>query len=226
MGPLSFLKRNKKIKGYIRYYSLEDWWNNEFSEEEQKYMIEKYQPMGSSGDLLTTLDFGSIDDSMNSGDQSIEEHSDVKFLTILSGWFNNKNDLHLAEIIINKANKLSESFDNSSSKNCKNILDEHFLQSQNIETYYKKREIPAFMDKTIEACKKQIAIADEAVKAFKEEYNDDFLPSHKGYKQLAIIYEKQKKYEAAIALCKKAKEQGWMGDWEKRIERCTKKLNK
>jgi len=40
------------------------------------------------------------------------------------------------------------------------------------------------------------------------------------FKQLAIIEEKQKKYEEAIKISNEALEQGWFGSWAKRIERC------
>ena len=50
------------------------------------------------------------------------------------------------------------------------------------------------------------------------------MPAHKGFGQLAIIEEKRKNFEAAIQISKAALEQGWAGDWEKRIERCSKKI--
>ena len=42
----------------------------------------------------------------------------------------------------------------------------------------------------------------------------------------AVLYEKDKQYETAIQLCKTAKMQEWKGDWDKRIERCTRKIEK
>ena len=50
------------------------------------------------------------------------------------------------------------------------------------------------------------------------------LPGHVGYKQLCIIMEKQKNYEEVSRLSKIAKEQGWSGDWDRRIEKCKKKI--
>jgi len=50
------------------------------------------------------------------------------------------------------------------------------------------------------------------------------LPEHVGYKQLCIIMEKQKNYDEVIRLSKIAKEQGWSGDWDRRIEKCKKKI--
>ena len=60
----------------------------------------------------------------------------------------------------------------------------------------------------------------------KKEYKNQPLPSHAGYKRLVITLEKEKRYEETIEVCKKALSQKWAGDWEHRIERCEKKLNK
>jgi len=60
----------------------------------------------------------------------------------------------------------------------------------------------------------------------KEQKKHPFVPpSHRGFKQLAIINHKQEKYKGVIKLCKQAKEQGWRGDWDKRIQRAKKKIN-
>ncbi len=50
------------------------------------------------------------------------------------------------------------------------------------------------------------------------------LPEHIGYKQLAIIKDKQKNYDEVISICLKAKEEGWNGDWDNRIAKAKKKL--
>ena len=47
---------------------------------------------------------------------------------------------------------------------------------------------------------------------------------HVRYKQLCIIMEKQKNFEEVIRLSRIAEEQGWNGDWDKRIEKCKKKM--
>ncbi|MFB2728713.1 hypothetical protein ACE02H_14735 [Shewanella mangrovisoli] len=52
------------------------------------------------------------------------------------------------------------------------------------------------------------------------------MPSHVGYKQLAIILEKEGDLQGALALSQKALEQGWTGDFDKRIEKLTAKLAK
>jgi hypothetical protein len=83
-----------------------------------------------------------------------------------------------------------------------------------------------FFEKAVAACKKQIGISHLAVKAFKKLASDGFIPSHTGYKQLSIIREKESKFDEVISLCKRAQNEGWNGDWGKRIERCLKKLSK
>ncbi|MFQ2912493.1 hypothetical protein ACK3YB_14480, partial [Aeromonas caviae] len=56
--------------------------------------------------------------------------------------------------------------------------------------------------------------------------NCSVLPSHRGYKQLSIIFSNSNQYQRAIDLCRQAHMQGWSGDWDKRIERYKKKAGK
>jgi len=99
------------------------------------------------------------------------------------------------------------------------------LCQQKIEVYYKDRDKPEYLARAVEACKEQIAMAPASAKAFLVEYYyDSFLPGHKGYQQLAIILEKAARFQEAIALSRQAKSQGWAGDWDRRVERCEKKL--
>lgn len=64
------------------------------------------------------------------------------------------------------------------------------------------------------------------LKARFDRYPLDTLPSHHGYKQLAIILEKRGDYVAACALSEQAREQGWKGDWDARIARLNKRSAK
>ena len=105
------------------------------------------------------------------------------------------------------------------------ILDAHFLYLGMIQTHYKDRDnIPGALEKAVQSCEKQIGIAPRAARAFRAEPWWKALPQHTGYKQLAIIREKQGDISAAIRLCEEANTQGWAGDWEKRIGRYSKKI--
>lgn len=206
MGLFDFRKSQKRIQGSIGYFGLGDWWLSAFSDEERRHIQSTFQPLGSTGDSLT------------SGVINYTSLTAVGLLQALAGWFSKADDRPIAHKILEKAEKLS--------KMQTPVLDIHFLCQQKINIYYKDRDQPEFMEKAIEACRQQIALTREAANAFKAEYGDSPLPSHKGYEQLAIILEKQGSFEEAIALSRKAEAQGWAGEWGSRIDRCKKKLEK
>jgi chaperonin GroEL (HSP60 family) len=136
----------------------------------------------------------------------------------LAGWFGKDEERNLAYIILEKAEELIHQ--------SVNPLDIHFFYNSEIEIFYRDRDKPGGLEKAVYACRQQIDYASKAAKAFKKEYKDEFLQSHRGYTQLAIILEKQKNYSEVIEVCTQAMEQGWLGDWKNRIERCRKKGNK
>lgn len=206
MRLLDFLSKSKKTKGLIGYFGLESWWLSEFTEDERQQIATTFQPLGSSGGSLI------------SGDVSHTSQTAAVFLNNLAGWFSKEKDRPIAYKLLEKAEKLSETEGS--------VLAMHFLYGQKLEIYYMDREIPGYLEKAIEACNQQIALGTKAAEAFRREYKDAPLPSHKGYQQLAIILEKQGKFNETIELCQKAEKQGWAGDWEKRIERCRKKIDK
>lgn len=213
MSIFSFLENSSTIKGEIGYFGLSEWWLSEFSKEERIYIINTFQPLGSPGDI-----------SLVKGEIFGMNQSPTDFLSTLSGWFRKEQDRTIAYRLLKKAEELI----NDSSK----VLDLHFLYMYKLKLYYKDRDNnPNALEKAIEACKQQINIAPKAMNAFKREdmksgIKDSSLPNHSGFEQLAIIEEKKKNFESAIEISKKAMKQGWAGDWEKRIERCKKKLDK
>jgi len=52
------------------------------------------------------------------------------------------------------------------------------------------------------------------------------LSEHIGYKRMLMILEKEKDFNQIIQLCEKAKNEGWKGDWDSRIEKAKQKLAK
>ncbi|MCY4085964.1 MAG: hypothetical protein OXG37_03535 [Actinomycetia bacterium] len=105
-------------------------------------------------------------------------------------------------------------------------FDRHFQITTTIDEHYRKRDTePDALRIAIEACKDLIAMAERAAASFRFQYTRP-LPGHKGYEQLAIIREKQKDYKSAIELSQKAKKQGWAGDWDRRIVRCRRRMEK
>jgi len=200
----------KNIGGEIAFYGLTDWWLNNFSDDEQKYIIEHYHPMGTDPNRSPLID----------GELINSNTSRVMFLVCLATWFVSPKDRDIGRKIVEKSLEFQEI------NNDDEVLDRHFAFSTAIPFYYYERENPIMLEKTIQICLSQIEIATKAAAAFFNKYPGSSLPIHLGYEQLVIIYDKQKNLKEAIKLCRQAKEQGWSGSWDNRIERYYKKLEK
>lgn len=205
MSLFDFIRPSKPVHGLIGYFGLTDWWLTTFSEEERHHIQTTFQPLGDTGDSLTSAAISGT--TMTA----------VGLLSSLAGWFRRSEDRSIAHRILEKGAELAKDAP---------VLDTHFLFSSMIETYYKDRDKTEYMDKAVAACRNQIALASAAAAAFKTEYGDESLPAHKGYQQLVIILEKQGQFQEAIALSHQAESQGWAGDWSNRISRCERKLKK
>lgn len=207
MRRLNFFKKEPKIQGEIGYFGLSEWWLSEFSEEERRYILRIFEPLGSTGSSLIE------------GEISHTSGTVIKLLSSLAGWFKKKEDRTIAYRMLKKGEELiNEKSD---------ILDVHFLFQSKIELYYRNRDNdPDALEEAINSCKQQIELAPKAGAAFRKEYSNAPLPSHRGFEQLAIIEEKQKNFGAAIEISEMAMGQGWSGTWQKRIERCKRRLGK
>jgi hypothetical protein len=120
------------------------------------------------------------------------------------------------------------------------ILDRHFKLTEQLRNTYTPSSKQA-VEKGITICRKMIKISPDVKAAFDEQERNQAkvgkmlgweraeshgLPNHLGFKQLAIILEKRGEFEEAIEVAKEAQSQGWNGDWEKRIARCTAKIER
>jgi tetratricopeptide (TPR) repeat protein len=207
MSIFNLFKSQENIGGEIAYYGLTEWWLEVFNEQERSYIVKTFQPLGGSGNNLVK---GKIQYCSGSA---------VSLLSSLANWFKNTEDREIGYKLLKKAEDLI------SSKT--RILDIHFFYQHKLEFYYRfRKNDPESLNIAIETCKEQIKLAPQAILSFKKEYEDENLPRHVGYEQLAIILEKQKKYDEVIDLCEQAKREDWNGEWDKRIERCIKKKSK
>jgi hypothetical protein len=207
MAIFNFFKSREVIGGDIAYHNLTEWWITTFTKQERDYIVETFQPLGGSGIRLIK------------GDIQYCSGSAVSLLSSLARWFKNEKDRKIGYKLLDKGEELI----NTKTR----LLDIHFFYQNKLEFYYRFRDIDqGALNVAIEACKRQIDISDKASLAFKKEYKDEALPIHVGYKQLAIILEKHKKYNEVIGLCEQAKNQEWNGEWNKIIARCNKKIFK
>lgn len=197
--------KGQKIGGEIGHFGLTDWWLSTFTEAERDYIEKTYQPMSTGGNPHP----------LTQGNIVSTSRSAVGLLGSMAGWFKKPEDLSIAKRVLDKAEELARS--------TSDVLDIHFLYQSMIQTYYRHRAQPEYLESAVAACKKQIALGPTAARAFKREPYFKELPRHVGFEQLAIIREKQGDYADAIRLSQAAKKQGWNGDWDKRIARCRTK---
>lgn len=201
-------------QGMIKYHRLQKWWLNELTASERSRIRDQYTPLSGS----------KIDDGLYTN----TTNSTVKFLTELGSWFSSKEgDRPLAEKIYKEAER---NINVSTS-----VVDKHFLYGRMLELFYLNRNKGNYYELAKEYAVKQIDLASNVLKQMEQEHIRvisktaqreglsvlDFpfrAPSHSGYKQLAIVYKKEKRWDDVILLCEQAINQGWCGDWEKRVD--------
>lgn len=98
------------------------------------------------------------------------------------------------------------------------VSDRHFALQELIQRAYRLRDAhPEALGDAIEACREQISLSKEVGQAMESSYGSK--PTHYGFKQLAIILEKQKRFAEATEVVEEAQRQAWDGDWQNRLER-------
>lgn len=195
----------EKINWMIWYFWLSDRRLSTFSEKEKEHILKTFIPMWFwKGNL--------IEDQI-----TFSTDNPVFFLSALAGWFKKENDRTIAYRMLEQWEKMIN--------NKTNIVDIHFFYQSKWEIYYQNRNFDNFaLNEAIKSFKKQIEISEKSIIEFKKEYkNEPRLPTHKWYEQLAIIKEKEWKYNEAINLCKDAMKQWRWWDRQHRIDRLSKK---
>lgn len=184
---------------------LAGWYVKTFTIEERKHIASMYQPMVVGG-------------GSNTARSNPIDLPPAQKLWALVGWFKGENDRSIALRLADGALEFADE-----------TLDQHFALQHSIELHYRMRAQPQHMSAAEAFCRQQIALAPEALRAFRNQFaqegrDPDFMVSHVGYRQLAIILEKRGDLLEALELCETAAAQGWRDNWEKRISRLKKKL--
>jgi hypothetical protein len=202
------------VQGLIAHFNLADWWLSAFSAEERDW-IESEHSKG-------TLTIGQANPRpLTTGTLVQTSQTSTKLLhEIACVVYRRSREKALCVFHAAEEDGLSKLH-----LHPKYILDLHFVYHSMIELNYRDRErIPDALEIAIGACRKQIALAPRAADVFNREWK--LIPRPVGFWQLAVILEKQGNYNRAIALATQALEQGWAGDWEKRIARCKQRLGR
>ena len=197
------------MAGLIGFYNLNNWWQNDLSENERSILETLFTPMTSNGVMKGML---------TTGNQKWDE-STFGFLSILLGWVNKIEYYDIAKKIIKIAMENIEK--------AKNEYEKHSFYGELVKIHYKNRDNdPHSLELAIQACKDQIKLGKYGNKMFPKSEGFKNLPEHIGYKQLCIIEEKKGNFEEVLKLATQAKNEGWSGDWDKRIEKIKNKIKK
>lgn len=103
-------------------------------------------------------------------------------------------------------------------------IDMHYVYLTLQKYYYAKREKGANLKRCQNILEKDMAIYPEFKKAYLKEH--DYFVNYPAFKQMAIILEKQGKFEEAIQVCNRAIELGVECDTKSGFEGRKKKLEK
>jgi hypothetical protein len=195
-----------KVAGYLGYYGLSDWWFNTFSEEERNYINHRFLTHAGPNALIEGTPYIVRNST----------HNNISYFLIgLTYWFRKPKDNDIGRRIALKSYELAE-----------DVVDISWSLDWIIKlNYYVRDTVPGALDLVIAACKHQIALAPLVADTLKKEHFYRTLHKHEGYYRYTIILEKNHEYPEVIRLCEEAKKQGWEGDWDKRIERCSKRLS-
>lgn len=217
----------KRVGGAIGHYKLEEWWFGELSAADRKLIRARYQPMG----VPANQDF------LTGGRTLFSSETTALWLMTLAGWFRpaEPQEADLILRIADKAWRVKDVLAPSCGADA--VFSRHLALGELSKTYYRFRENPGYLERALEAARLQIAAQAEAAAAWKQLEvelaratgraipKNITLPAHQGYKRMAIVLEKERQFDQALALVREAKAAGWSGDWDKRMERLEKKLN-
>lgn len=198
-------------RGLIEYYGLGHWWHEELIPEQRARLESVFHIFGNSNPRPLTE--GPIERIV--GPTATPAGFLADLISLLPS---GPQDSELRRKIRLKLAKLAQSETD--------VVARHFSLHVLIGQYYRDRNgDPGCRDAAIAACREQIALAPRTAVAIRPLFRAA-LPGHLGFQQLAIILEKDGRFEEAIALCRCALEGGWYGDWERRIARCERRYAK
>lgn len=197
----SLFQSGEEVPDLIAALDLQDWYLS-LSDEQRQKLHEHSTFFGTSGKI------NALEQSVTATSRSTQEYLKGVGSTAAS-----KKDYEFAELVLLAA---LEQEDGSATST-------HFTYNALIDVYYKQRDDREdAIEKCIEYCMKDIEIVNEFVAEFVE------VPRIPSFKRLAIIYEKQERYEDALDVCDQALEigtaDGTKGGFEGRKERLHKKL--
>jgi hypothetical protein len=164
------------VDGLIKYFCLADWWFTEFTEEERKYIDNKYVPMNQPKHTLTKKNYSSVSTDA------------ATFLNGLSTWFRNKSDVSILK-------RIEEKIDDLAVKHpVKGI---GYIRGRHYVTYVKDVKVMKRAGK-YEAAEKLLLELVETTEQVDKKEKFGVAPWY--YEELAKIYRKWKDYDREVAI--------------------------
>lgn len=184
----------RKVEGKIAYYGLEEWWFSAFSEDERDYIDDRYRPIG---ELPHSLIRGT--------------HKDLSlhvtgFLYGLNTWFRNREDSSISHRIYQKMSELGreQPIDNPGYY-CGRHFSTWVGDLERLKKTGDFSELEDLLFNLVKATEEQSAVDGMGV-----------APAY--YKELAILYHKQKEYAKEISILERfAKQRHAPGVMPKRL---------
>ncbi len=173
-------KDSQIIEGQIGFYGLADWWLSEFTEEEQRYIVERFRPMGTGADNNSR--------NLIKGKITSSTLPVTMFLNALAGWFKSKEDAHIAKRMYKKMEELGKLHPVDKPGN---------YQGRHYTTYLEEIKELKRSNSTEELERLLLGLID----AVEAQSRDDGLGLAPHYtEQLAILYRKQREYMKEIKI--------------------------
>ncbi len=224
------------VGGEIAQHGLTQWWES-LTSREQNLLITNYNPTYVNAFGGHVLVEGKL------GKKSHDIPAD--FLMTLSSWLH-KSDDEEKQLAIKLANYAWELRDVTEPVVASRAtLSRHYALGRMCEFFYVLRDDPVYFERSVECARLQIEMEAKTRRALKREFGSRTsitiermrtagewdpgvftLPIHHGYKRMAIVLEKEKRYGEALEVIREARRKGWDGDWDKREERIRKRLSK
>lgn len=200
---MGLFSHTTRPEGLIGELGLSDWWLVTFTPQERRALATLYDERAALGPRLARLTTGRFKTSLSASALLLE-------LATLA----EKSLPRLLPALLAKGEDLAI--------HSGNVLDLHFLYGFEIKVLYRARDrSPGALEAAIACCERQISLAPQAATAWLAQYGPR-VPSHDGFRQLAIIREKRGDFAEALRLCREARSQGWADgrdDWSKRMAR-------
>jgi tetratricopeptide (TPR) repeat protein len=197
------------VGGLIAYYDLQSWWENRWTPAQRELIETKWDtPPWIGAYAFNPLCKG----SPPSQPYRPEPDNAGRLLSDLGSMMREPGEFLFAERLFKDSDAMLPAED---------WLNRHYLYQRAGNIFYRRRnDTKSGLRLAVAYYEKQVSISANARRVMLDAGGG--LPSHPGYKQLAIMHADAGEYGRAIQLCRQAMEQGWDGDWARRIDRYEK----